>query len=627
MQKKVYEFISKKNSDPIVERKICKRTGKEFAIFQSDLDMLDKLSPVIWWKKFSLSTPTISPECRFQRMMMFRNERKLYKRKCSKTWKNIIALYPEEYEWQIYSPELRRSDNRDSLEFWKEYIKWKFYEDLKGQFKKVPYLNLFAFHNENSDYTNWSEWNKNCYMIFASDHNEDSYYWYSIFECKNVVDAYWCKKCENSYQIIDWINSMKIFYSQKIEDSFGIYFSYDMKNCKNCFLCTGQKDKEYCFKNKPVSKEQREREILPMIQQIFKTGQIEMYISELNKITTWVIVKNMNLINTTNWIWDLVNDSKNVLNSFEAHNTEDIRWVINANWCKDVMWWYVIVDWSQKVFESIGCSKNYWTIAVRNSRENNKNCLYSNFIMYWTNLIGAISCRHKENIILNKQYSKEEREKIAQEIISELQEKWKRWEFFDPEFSPFPYNDTVANEYFPLQKIIINWQEKIINSDWFWSLTLLEPEKFISDAILDLWWEEKIKVKRRTKENEINIPAWLESIKANEISDNINDINDEILNKVIICEVTWRPFRIVWPELQFYRKHGLPIPHKHTDIRHEERLKKRPWRELNLRNCDKCGTEMLSVYSLNHGFSQINTNSTDWFKVYCEACYSKEIYW
>jgi hypothetical protein len=64
---------------------------------------------------------------------------------------------------------------------------------------------------------------------------------------------------------------MKVFYSQKVEDSFGIYFCYDMKNCQNCFLCTGQKDKQYYFKNKPVSKEQRENEISPMIQQIFKT--------------------------------------------------------------------------------------------------------------------------------------------------------------------------------------------------------------------------------------------------------------------------------------------------------------------------------------------------------------------
>jgi len=36
---------------------------------------------------------------------------------------------------------------------------------------------------------------------------------------------------------------------------------------------------------------------------------------------------------------------------------------------------------------------------------------------------------------------------------------------------------------------------------------------------------------------------------------------------------------------------------------------------LHLRTCDKCGVETLSVYPQNSEF-----------KVYCEACYNKEVY-
>jgi hypothetical protein len=50
-------------------------------------------------------------------------------------------------------------------------------------------------------------------------------------------------------------------------------------------------------------------------------------------------------------------------------------------------------------------------------------------------------------------------------------------------------------------------------------------------------------------------------------------------------------------ELEFYRKHNLPIPRKHPDMRHEERMKLRPGRTLYLRTCDCCGKEMLSVYA------------------------------
>lgn len=256
---------------------------------------------------------------------MFRNERTLYKRKCSKTGKSIIALYPEQYEGQIYDPDLRWSDNRDPLVFGKDYSPGRFYDDLKDLFKQVPFLNLFAFNNENSDYTNGSEGNKNCYMIFASDHDEDCYYSYSIFNCKNVVDGYGCKECENCYQVIDTVNSMKITYSQKVEDSFNVLFSYHIKSCKNVFLCVGIKDKEYCFKNEVIGKERWETEVVPLIKDMFANNKIAEYEALLQDMKKVDIVKNMNIINTENGIGDFINNSKNAVYCFETHNAEDVK--------------------------------------------------------------------------------------------------------------------------------------------------------------------------------------------------------------------------------------------------------------------------------------------------------------
>jgi hypothetical protein len=80
----------------------------------------------------------------------------------------------------------------------------------------------------------------------------------------------------------------------------------------------------------------------------------------------------------------------------------------------------------------------------------------------------------------------------------------------------------------------------------------------------------------------------MQFILAKDLSDNIADINDDILDKAIICKVSGRPFRISKLELEFYRKHGIPLPRKHYDIRHMERLAQKPRRELHLRTCDKC---------------------------------------
>ena len=86
----------------------------------------------------------------------------------------------------------------------------------------------------------------------------------------------------------------------------------------------------------------------------------------------------------------------------------------------------------------------------------------------------------------------------------------------------------------------------------------------------------------------INIPENAQTIKAQDISTNIQDIADDILNKAIICEVTGKPFRIIKPELEFYRKHNLSLPHKHPDQRHKERMQQRNPRKLRDRSCAKC---------------------------------------
>jgi len=54
--------------------------------------------------------------------------------------------------------------------------------------------------------------------------------------------------------------------------------------------------------------------------------------------------------------------------------------------------------------------------------------------------------------------------------------------------------------------------------------------------------------------------------------------------------VSKKPFRIIKEELDFYRKHNLPIPRKHPDERHRERMKLRNPRKLFERicNCPTC---------------------------------------
>ena len=96
---------------------------------------------------------------------------------------------------------------------------------------------------------------------------------------------------------------------------------------------------------------------------------------------------------------------------------------------------------------------------------------------------------------------------------------------------------------------------------------------------------------------------------------NANNVPDDILNWAIECEVTKKPFRIIKQELEFYRKHNLPIPRRHPDQRHLDRMKLRNPRRLFERKCDKCQKDIQTTYAPER--PEI---------IYCEECYNKEIY-
>lgn len=72
---------------------------------------------------------------------------------------------------------------------------------------------------------------------------------------------------------------------------------------------------------------------------------------------------------------------------------------------------------------------------------------------------------------------------------------------------------------------------------------------------------------------------------------------------------------MVKQELGFYIENAIPLPDKHPDVRHLDRMKKRNPRELYERPCAACGKTMICAY-----------DPSDPRKVYCEECYKKEVY-
>ncbi len=218
------------------------------------------------------------------------------------------------------------------------------------------------------------------------------------------------------------------------------------------------------------------------------------------------------------------------------------------------------------------CSNNFFGLVVV---DGSSNVFYSQLMFNSKNCFGCSNMRNAEYCILNKQYTKEEYEELAPKIIDHMRSTGEWGEYFPVSTSPFSYNQTIAQECFPLT------QKEVGAKGWNW---------------LD----------QSEKEKKPQIYA---------IPDDINEVPDAITSEVLACADCGKNYRIIQQELNFYRKQQLPIPRRCFDCRHMTRLSLRNGRRQYERDCDKCGTGIQSSYSPDRPE-----------KVYCEACFLKEVY-
>ena len=74
----------------------------------------------------------------------------------------------------------------------------------------------------------------------------------------------------------------------------------------------------------------------------------------------------------------------------------------------------------------------------------------------------------------------------------------------------------------------------------------------------------------------INIPENAQTLDADTLPPTIDYVDDSILDKVILCSLTGRPYRIMKEELAFYRRFQLPLPRIHQDERYKQRMQRKP---------------------------------------------------
>ena len=600
----------------------CQNCKKEFVFEIEDLQ---------FYERIKVPPPTWCPECRLIRKMLWRNERVLYKRKCDKTGREIFSMYSSNTPFIIWDHSEWIDDSWNQYQNGLDYdFNKPFFEQFYNLLKNTPLPNRSILNLFNSDYCNHGADLNNCYLVFGSTRLENCLYSSNCTRCKECIDCDFLLDSELCYECLFNQHCYNAKYSVYCENCVDISFCKECIGCNNCFGCVGLRNKSYYIFNQPYDKNTFYDKLKELEMKLGSLEGIDFILKQIKILWMSYPVRYSRNRYNKECIGEYITNSKNVKQSYYVNGGEDLKYCyfLYAKPARDSYDHFRYGENSELIYDCGACGHGVSQLKFcYQCYSDCRNIQYSYYCRSSKNLFGCISLHNAEYCILNKQYTKEEYEELVPKIIKHMNDMpyidkkgrvYKYGEFFPPELSPFCYNETIAQEYFPKTK------EQALQEGYSWK----EPE-------------------------EKNI---IPDIKTQDLPDHIKDVDDSIIGKIIQCahtkinqdntleptcnEMCTRGFKIIKQELDFYKRMNLPIPRLCPNCRHFQRLKQRNPLKLWKRTCQCQGNYGKNPNNPNtyqnqtihfHGNSPCpNEFQTSYSPdrpeiVYCEECYNQEV--
>ncbi len=554
-------------------KRICKECAAEFDIFAEDIE---------FYKMLRVPPPTLCPLCRQQRRFGHRVHFLpiFYKKTCVAPGhtEKIITYHAESNPVKVYDDTYYHSDQWDAVSFGKGYdFSRLFFEQWQEFSRDIPRQSLFRdITSIGVEYTISGASSKNCYYVAAPWYSEDVYYGFLPVHTRNAVDVLDADNSESCYSSVSVDHCYRSSFCHESVSCMDSVFLYDCRNCTNCFGCVNLRNKQYCFFNEQLTKEEYKRRMQDI--DLGKRSELRKWQAAFEEVHRTAIRKSVNNVRTENCLGDNLRGCKNCYRCVRVINDcENLRYVYSAEHFSNTM----DANGAQSSFayETNGIVNGqqiHFSLMIRTGRE-------VEYSMECTNcdyVFGCIGLKNKKYCIFNTQYTEEEYWPLVDEIKAKMLIDGEYGEFFPLTMSTVAYQDSSASVDFPLS------EGEVLQRMWH----AKEPD---GDG-LDL--------------------SKMTVLRASEVPDNIDDITDDIVKTPVLCERTGKPFRITPFELGFYRAMRVPIPTIHPLERIRDLFKfRRPFRLFRY-PCTKCGKDMDTSFDpMLH------------YKVYCESCYNAEV--
>ena len=521
------------------------------------LRFLEMVSPVVAGNKFQIPPPTLCPECRLQRRLAFRNPIHVAWRTCAVSGRKVLSAYSVESRAKVIENDIWWGDSWDPLEYGRQYDPSKsFFPQFQLLRDAVPYAARLLTKCENSDYCSNVNEVKDCYFVFNTYVGESSMYCDYIWWGTNCLDITRGVKAELCYDCLETPGCYNLQSSEFCADCRDSFFLSHCRSCSDCFGCVNLARQRYCVFNKQLTESEYRSFIAGLNLSSYRERQG--YQAEWEKLKITKPRPHMYGRRIEECSGNYLENSTRVYDSHYIIGGEDLRYCFVLN--GDVKNCYDFSHFGNKTENIYECASSgteaFQLLFCRDCWMGNADLTYCSSCFGCKDCFGCVGLRKKQYCFFNVQYTKAEYEEQVSRCIASMI-KFGEWgEFFPIETSPFPYNVSFAQRYFPLTE---------------------------EQAVLrGLGWYHQDEVEAAG------------AIPASQLPDGLPPTDEPIS---VLSEQSGRPFRITTREIQRYREFKVPLPRVSYIERMEARWSRLGGIELFERESALSGKKLLTTLS------------------------------
>lgn len=297
-----------------------------------------------------------------------------------------------------------------------------FFKELQRLTTLFPKPSLKIIGSDNCEYGNNLYYCKNLYSSFDNANCTDSAYLFDSYMVANSIDCDYAVESELCYESVDPFKCFNCNYTDYCSSLRDSWYCYGCSG-NDLFGCAYLQNKSFCIFNRQLTEQEYRQEI-----EKYKKLPAEKVLEIVKELKKRFPITQTNGANNENTDFgNYIHFDKNCYLCFDAAQDENCAYVYDTFFCKNVI---------DGTYSGQNVELSYEVVSSANLFNSNyiiwsKNCSDSSYLLNCFNVKNSLGCvflANKEYCILNRQFTKEDYEKISSQILTELKAKNLGWD-------------------------------------------------------------------------------------------------------------------------------------------------------------------------------------------------------